>query len=119
MPACLPIDTCALLPRNAFAHAWGQAPDGATEFNWAYPPHSLIADTAAYTRTCAAWTALLVPHWVHMWYPALVHSAVVAFALPEGRTPFFERLFEGEWQEVTARLFEPWVLVLDHRADCG
>jgi hypothetical protein len=114
-----PRELGALQPRNAFAHAWGRDAGGATEFNWAYPPHSLIADAAAYTRTCKAWTAMLVPHWVHAWYPALVKSAAAAFPLPVGRTPHFERLYEGAWQSVTAHLFEPWVIVLDHRGDRG
>jgi hypothetical protein len=62
---------------------------------------------------------MLVPSWVHMWYPAMVRSAAAAFALPSDHTPHFERLYEGEWQSVSTRLFEPWVLVIDHRDDRG
>ena len=49
----------------------------------------------------------------------MVRSAAAAFALPSDHTPHFERLYEGEWQSVLTRLFEPWVLVIDHRDDRG
>ena len=99
----------ALSPPSAFAHAWCTAPDGSPEYNYAFPPAALAARVMQFAIQQRCWAVVVAPHWVRMWYPALLSSASLALDFPgEGH---FERLQGGEWQLVERRLFRPVAFV--------
>ena len=100
----------ALRPANAFAHDWSG------ERCWAFPPPKLVATVAAHARKSKAQVLLVCPVWVRDWCPTVLSEATARWEPRRNLTPFFQRLREGEWQDVEAHLFDVMVLMLDFRA---
>ena len=91
---------------SAFASDWQ------SEVNYCFPPFGLIPRVLQHVTECQAIAAVVVPDWPSQsWWLDL--QALAVYTVPFPFQSVFERVKDGQWQDVPHKSFRPLLVLLD------
>jgi hypothetical protein len=109
------IDPESLGP-STFSLDWSVDRHGQWAENYCFPPFSLIPRVVQHVRECEARAVVVIPWWPSQhWWVGLCKISMGWLELPSEGS--FERVRDGQWEEVKAKSFTPIACLLDGRCD--
>ena len=96
---------------GAFANNWRVDETGQPEFNYVFPPFSLIPRVLAHVRECAATAVVIVPQWPsQLWWVEAMSMAAKVVVLPKH---CFQYVKDGTMTVVDRMPFQAVALLVD------